>query len=185
MLLDINLWVISVFRPCISEFHLHRSSRRDWLILKGGTDRLSRNVGELTTNLHWVTSQKSEDLSINLVRVMSRQRKETWTQACLIKWTSSTVLTTLKGNRDRPAGMVTKLGAGQPKNRGSIPNIARDFSFLQRVQNIQPPTQCVPGIFCQGESDRGIKMTIHLQLLIRIYGAKSPIQTCGHGFCAQ
>ena len=87
----------------------------------------------------------------------------------------------MKGSRDRPGDMVTKIRAGQPKNRGSIPGIARDFSFLQSAQNIQPPTQYVPGIFRQGERDRGIKMTVHLQLTIRI----PPIQTSSHGFCAQ
>jgi len=66
---------------------------------------------------------------------------------------------TIKGSRDRPADMVTKLRAGQPKNRGSISDIARDFYFLQHVQNIQPPTQCVPGIFRQCESGRGIKVS--------------------------
>jgi len=45
------------------------------LIIKDKADRMSRNVGKKTTNLRLLTSQKNEDLSID-IKMMIKQVNE-------------------------------------------------------------------------------------------------------------
>jgi hypothetical protein len=55
--------------------------------------------------------------------------------------------------------------------RSSSPGRVKNFHFSissrPALGPTQPPTQCVPGAPCKGESGRGLKVTIHLQLVSR------------------
>jgi hypothetical protein len=76
--------------------------------------------------------------------------------------------------RESVVGIGDWLQEGRPRGRSSSPDVGKNFNFSMSSRPVlrftQPPIQWVAGgggLFPRGESERGVKMTTHLQLVPR------------------